>query len=331
MTFPVLARAIRSSLTQPGVRRVEFVWHGGEASLLGLDFYRKVMWLQEQFRRADQVVANSIQTNGTRLSDEWVEFLRAYDIGVGISLDGPPEVHDRQRVDTRGRTTSAAVRDGLARVRAAGIRNTGVLCVVDQQIVDLGAQRLLEYLLQIDARGVALLNVLPENRPPGDALHGAYLPLPRFVEFLRELFSVWWPDCAERLRIRELATLVDALRGGPPGLCIFAGDCFGGYITVEPTGELSACDKYIGDSAYTFGNVLTTRFGDIQTSARLQAVKIENQVTVDAMGACPWFSICRGGCPHDRYVGSRYLPAYDAACCGFRPLLETIAECVSIK
>lgn len=330
MTFPVLARAIRSAL-QPGMRHVDFVWHGGEPTTLPLEFFRKALWLQERFRSPGQAIENSIQTNGTRLTPEWLDFLREHRFSVGVSLDGPPEVHDLRRLDAAGRPTAARVRDGLDQLRAARIRSLGVLMVVDEDVVALGARRVLDYLLDLGVPGVAVLNVLPDNVPPGQPFSGSYLPLPRYIEFLRDLFRLWWPDHVERLRIRELSTLVAQLRGGRPEICIFAGDCFGLYLTIEPTGEIAACDKYIGDPRYRFGSILHTEFSTLQQAPRLTRVQRDNTAETERMlSACRWSGICHGACPHDRYTGSRHLPGYDSTCCGYAPLLEEMAATIGI-
>ena len=173
---------------------------------------------------------------------------------------------------------------------------------------------------------MALLNALPDNTPLGAPLTGTYLPIPRYVDFLRELFHLWWPEYVERIRIRELSALLGAVQGGPPGICIFAGECFGGYLTVEPSGEISACDKYIGDTDYTFGSVLASRFAEIQVGPKLHGVQVANRVNVDAMRSCRWFGVCRGACPHDGYTGLRHLPELNSGCCGFAPLLEDMAS-----
>lgn len=329
MTFPVLARTIHGALRDPSVRFVDFVWHGGEATILPVSFYGKALWLQERFRRPDQTISNTVQTNGTRLTDEWLTFLREHDIGVGVSLDGPAEIHDARRVDAAGRPTSARVREGLERLRAAGISRWGTLMVVDELVCAAGARRLLEYLTEIDVKRVALLNVLPENTAPGTPEAGAYLPFPRFVEFLRELFHEWQGEFRDRIVIRELADLAGQLAGDDPQICVFAGECFGAYLTVEPTGEVAACDKYIDDSAYRFGHVLEAGLTGSQLSERLAAVREENRSAVERMRACRWFSVCHGGCPHDRYTGERRLPGYDGRCCGLSPLLDDMAGVLS--
>ena len=325
MTFPVLAHATRDALRDPAVRIVDFVWHGGEATLVPRSFYRQALWLQERFRRPGQTVINTVQTNGTRLTDDWLEFLRDHDFGVGVSLDGPPEIHDLRRVDMGGRPTAARVRRGLERLQASGITKSGALMVVDDEIRAAGAQRVLDYLVEIGVGRVALLNVLPENTPPGAPPRGDYLPFPSFVDFLRELFHVWWPAYRERISIRELADLTGQLTGAAPQICVFAGACFGAFLTVEPTGEVSACDKYIDDDTYRFGDVLTTGLTGARLSAELARVRQENARAVERMQGCRWFGVCHGGCPHDRYTGERRLPGYDGRCCGLAPLLDDMA------
>jgi uncharacterized protein len=325
MTFPVLAHATRDALRDPGVRSVDFVWHGGEATLVPRSFYSKALWLQERFRRSGQTVVNTVQTNGTRLTDDWLAFLREHDFSVGVSLDGPPEVHDTRRLDAGGRPTSARVRKGLERLQAAGITRSGTLMVVDEEIRKVGAQRLLEYMVEIGVRGVALLNVLPENTQPGAPPKGDYLPFPSFVDFLRDLFHVWWPTYRDRMVVRELADLAGQLTGEAPRICVFAGECFGTYLTVEPTGEVSACDKYIDDGTYRFGDVLTTGLTGARVSQQLSLVREENRRAVERMRDCRWFGVCHGGCPHDRYTGERRLPRYDGRCCGLAPLLDDMA------
>jgi uncharacterized protein len=331
MTFPVLAHATWGALRDPGVRFVDFVWHGGEATLVPQRFYEQALWLQERFRRPGQTVLNTVQTNGTRLSDEWLEFLRTHDFSVGVSLDGPPEVHDARRVDVAGRPTSARVRKGLEQLRAAGIDRHGALIVVDEEIIAAGAQRVLDYMVEIGIRGVALLNVLPENTPAGTPLTGDYLPFPSFVDFLGDLFRVWWPTYRDRIEVRELADLAAQLTGAAPGICVFAGECFGLYLTVEPTGEVSACDKYIDDDMYRFGDVLSTGLMGARVSEQLALVKAENKRAAERMRECRWFGICHGGCPHDRYTGERRLPGYDGRCCGLAPLLDEMAETLAAE
>lgn len=320
MSFEVLARTIRGALAAPGVESVQFLWHGGEPTLLPITFYRKALWLQQRFRKPGQKVTNALQTNGTNLTSEWLAFLRDHCFLVGVSLDGPPEIHDRYRRDAAGRATAERVRESLASLRAHGMES-GALLVVGEDIVEYGAQRLLSYFLEANIRTISLINVIPDNTPPGDPLRGAFLAWPRYVEFLRELFRVWWPALANRIVVRELSDLFRRVRGEPGQVCLFNGNCTGHFLTVEPTGAVSACEKYRGDADYEFGNVLEMELSEIPASERFARVHDHTATGIATAAGCPWFAVCQGACPHDRYLRTQRGIAHDERCCGLAPLL----------
>ncbi len=324
MSFEVLARATHGALSAPGVTTVEFVWHGGEATLLPLSFYHKALWLQQRFRRPGQTVTNALQTNGTHLTPQWLDFIKRYRFQIGVSLDGPPEIHDRRRIDVAGRPTSKRVQEGLKTLQAHGIEY-GVLMVVDDDVVALGAERLLSYLLETGIAQVALLNVLPDNDPPPTSPADPYFAFPRHVAFLRELFHLWWPDYADQIMFREFTNLLRKLQGERGRLCIFEGNCMGGYLTVEPMGDVAACDKYFGDTAYRFGNILQLDLADLPTSSAFIQAHADTAAGIDLARHCPWFAVCQGGCPHDRYLRARKSVPHDEQCCGLAPLLSDMA------
>ncbi len=321
MDFEVLVRATRGVIAAPTVRAVDFCWHGGEVTILPPAFYSKAFWIQEQFRGPRQYVHNSLQTNATRLTPDWINFIKRHKLGVGVSLDGPPEVHDRRRVDVRGRTTAAQVRQGLDLLRANGI-SCGVLMVVDDDVIAAGAERVLTYLMDIGVKAVAVLNRLPDN----DAVPGPYYEFPRQVEFFRDLFRLWWPRYVDRITIRELDDLVNRVKTGRGQMCIFDGNCMGGFLTVEPTGEVGACDKFLGDDNYRFGNVLDIELANLAAHSGFAAVDRDTAAGVEGTSSCPWFDVCHGGCPHDRYLRRRKGSSQGESCCGLAPLLEDIAE-----
>ena len=328
MSFEVLARSIHGALSAPEVRGVEFFWHGGEPTLLPVSFYRSALWMQQQFRRPGQAVANTLQTNGTRLTPEWLEFLKRYRFRVEVSLDGPPEIHDRWRIDTAGRPTSQRVRQGLDTLREHGLDPAAIM-VVGDDVMALGAERLLNYFLEIGVTNVGLQNLVPEGDGRGASLEERYIEYARFVEFLRELFHLWWPDHTERIAFREISDLVSRIRGKPAGLCLYNENCMGNILTIEPMGDLTACDKYQSDPAYRFGNVLETDFADFPASPEFIRAHAEVAAQVQqGAGSCPWSSICHTGCPFNWYVRTQLGASHHQRCCGLAPLLSDIAEAV---
>jgi uncharacterized protein len=326
MPFRVLAHTTHDALRAPGMREVEFIWHGGETTLRPLAFYHKALWLQERFRRPGQKVANAIQTNGTNLKPEWLDFLKRYRMNVGVSLDGPPEIHDRRRLDTRGRPTSERVRDGIRKLREHGIPYH-ILMVVDQDVVELGAERLLDYLLELGVPGVGLLNVAPEGDPAAGSDDEPYLEFGAYVEFLRDLFRLWYPRYTDRIAFREISGLLSKVGGGPGTVCVHNGNCVGTVFTVEPQGEVLHCDKYQNCPEFKFGNVLDGNMADVFSSPPLLHARGYTQAGIDLSRGCSWSHVCQGGCPYDRYVRVvRKRASHDERCCGLGPLISDMAD-----
>lgn len=327
MPFEVLARSIQSACQAPGVSHLEFIWHGGETTLRPIEFYRKALWLQEKFRRPGQRISNQLQTNATHLSADWLDFFKRYRFLIGVSLDGPPEVHDKRRLDVKGRPTSERVRAGIALLRSAKVPFE-IKMVVDDDVIALGAQRILDYLLELEVDSVALLNVVPEGDPERE-LPGDYLAFPRFITFLREMFRLWWPAHAERLRFRELADLVTRLEGGRGGFCVFDDNCMGSIYTIEPQGDIAACDRYQGDGDYTFGNVLREDLAEVLAGANLPRAHAATAAEMLQTSDCPWYRICHGGCPHDRYSRVHRAASRGERCCGWSPLLKEMSAALA--
>lgn len=327
MDFSILAKLMRGTLSTPGLRKLQIVWHGGEVTLLPVDYLRKALWLQERYRQPETGVDNCIQTNGTRLTEEWAEFLDTHNIAVGVSLDSTPEIHDRRRLTKAGKGSWSATRDGIRRLNKANVRY-GALAVVDEHAIRQGAEPFLEGLAKLNVAGVALLNALPANETDREN-SDAYLDWDAFQSFLRDMFALWWDRYQDRFEIRELQALVDAVRGKNHGLCIYAENCMGRYVTVEPNGELSACEKYVGNQDYKFGSLDEGSVAEVFSKSEKLSAAIE---TVDAQKTkakdqCEYFHYCNGGCPHDDLNNQRFGKTGDG-CCGMRSLIQDIKSTI---
>jgi uncharacterized protein len=120
--------------------------------------------------------------------------------------------------------------------------------------------------------------------------------------------------------------LIGKVQGSKSTTCFFAGNCMGHYLTIEPSGDVSACDKFIGDENFFFGNLLRKNLSAMSLSPSLEAVRAETAAAIDLTRGCRWFGVCQGGCPHDRYLRRRYNRSQDESCCGLAPLLSDISE-----
>jgi uncharacterized protein len=327
MTFAVLAKATRDILRSEA-RRVTFAWHGGEVTILPISFFKKALWLQRMFAREGQSLANVIQTNATRLTDDWITLFKAGNFKVGVSIDGPREIHDSRRLTKTGQPTWEKVRTGITRLRDAKL-GWGALVVVDREVAQFGAKALLDSLCEVGISDVALLNVIPDNSN-SQAASKDYLPWPVYIEFLSDIFRYWWPQYRDKIKIRELDSLINNLNGHAPNTCVLAGDCMGQYLTVEPNGEISACDKYIGDREFEFGNILQSDLNTLLGNSRnLARARNDANLEVAKMTDCKYLPVCRGGCPHDRRLNRLHQPAWGEKCCGLSPLLDQISAALS--
>jgi uncharacterized protein len=324
MSFAVLARLVANALA-PDHATAVFNWHGGETTLLPISFYEKALWLQARFRQPGQVVRNTFQTNGTRLTPEWAKFLRTSQFEVGLSLDGPPEIHDRYRRDAKGGPTFAQVQRGMALLREFDVP-LAVTMVIDEAGLAAGPERVFDFFLEQCVSEYALNFVWPEARPaaaPGTPADH-YVDSERMSAFLIGLYDRWRAHGDPQVRIRELDALRHSLAGRSAGVCTLSGICLGVAFRVEPNGDIGQCDYFQGDPEYTWGNVLTHDFAALRRSAKLLARQAEQQQALQSLSACPNFAVCHGGCPFERYASRRHNPRHPDGCCGQRDLIDHI-------
>lgn len=328
MELDILARVLRDTLTAPTLKALDIVWHGGEVTLLKPLFLKRALWIQERYRTPNVQVFHSIQTNATRLTEEWIAFLKQYGLSVGVSIDGPPEIHDARRLTKAGNGSWKDVKRGIDLLRNSHVP-FGVLAVIDQCVIACGAQRYLEYLSQLGVSSIALLNVLPPNALDSSN-PTSYLDWDAYQAFMCDLFKRWWADYQNVFILRELQALVDAVRTGSTGLCLYASNCMGQYLTIEPDGRVSACDKYVGDSDFSFGSLRDANLSTLLDNSKNLSKAISHVDSLKAaVSECEYFGFCKGGCPHDSRLNTTHLGSPTSGCCGLNNLLREIVTTVS--
>lgn len=324
MSFEVLAEIMAQTLTLPSLKHVEFIWHGGEVTLLESAFFLKAMFLQSRIKQSGTRIHNSIQTNGVRISEPLLQLFRHYGFSVGVSIDAPRQLHDSLRLNRAGRPTWDKVRLGIEAMRAKKLP-LALLCVVGPKTVKLGAEALLKDLAALNVRDVGLLNMVPENGCECRATADSFIEWREYLNFMTEVYTLWQNRFADRLVLRELDDLHRSLQGGRPTLCYFAGNCAGHYLTFEPDGRVAACDKYVGLPEFDFGSLKDRSLLDLfRQSSNLKSAKSDIEDGMSEMSGCRWYGICQGGCPHDRRL-TQVLRTAEPDCCGYAPLLEHIA------
>jgi len=297
---------------------VEFIWHGGEPLLMGIQFYEKVVELQNRYRREGQIIENTLQTNGTLISQEWVDFFKANDFHVGVSLDGPPEVHNANRIFKSGQGSFEQVMMGIRLLKENGV-NFGVLAVITKETVRLGAKRFLDFFIE---NGIFYIGILPQ-RPALNIGRTDALPRDEFEKFAIELFDYWYSLDDPRIRIREFDAILDRIFGAESKICIFGGDCRGKILAIAPNGDVYPCDEFMFDDRYKLGNVREQTFEEMLNpmNPKLIRIRLEDLETKKSMN-CKYLKICNYGCPKDRYVLSKVYN--EEGTCGWCNVIDHI-------
>ena len=325
MRFDVLAATVASALSDPHHDQVTFIWHGGEATLLPISFYQKALYLQSQFRRPGQAIENVVQTNATLLNDQWVKFFRRYKFGVGVSVDGPSEIHDKVRTYRSGQASLPDALRGVRLLKEYGV-NASALMVIDREALRAGPEKIYEFFVEQGIFNFSFLAATPTNMPkapPGSQVRH-YVSPQEICEFLSRLFDLRNARGDNHIVIRELDTLLDKITGNPTQSCKLAGQCFGSFYIVEPNGKIAHCDLFLGDQNYEFGNILQQDFVTFRRSPEMLTLRRQNVQRLAQLESCPEYSICNGWCPHEAYLSQRHNVAHSSKCCGLSSLINHI-------
>jgi uncharacterized protein len=291
------------------------------------------MLVPSRFRRSGQVIMNTIQTNGTRITDPWARFLRDNQFFVGVSLDGPPEIHNKYRMYESGRPSFQDVSATLDKLREYDIPFS-VLMVIDEDALEVGPKRIFDFFVKTKITNFGFLAATPVNSPNAMPYTFAshYVDPKRMTNFLINMYDCWKEHGDTSIRIREIEGILQHIRHNRSHLCTLEGNCFGRYYLVEPNGEIAHCDLFQGDARYTLGNILDGDFKAFRNSKELCALIEENQMELNNMQRhCPEFAVCRGWCPHERYLSVRHNPNHTSKCCGLVDLIRYIRDNMPIR
>lgn len=315
---------IANVLRDPTHDQVNFIWHGGEPTILPIRFYEKALLVQARLRRPNQIITNVIQSNGTRLSPEWIKFIRNYNFGLGISLDGPPEIHDIERIYASGRPSFQDINQNIKLLRKNRILFS-VLMVIDERALKIGPEAIFNFFIKAEINSYGLIAAMPANYPdalPNTQTHH-YTDPQKMNKFLIKIYDLWKERADPNIKIREINGILQRLNGKSV-MCTLAGKCLGKYYMIDPNGDISHCDLFIGDSNYSFGNLLESSFVNIRNNKKLKHLIESNKQDLIKMQYCDEFNTCNGWCPHERYLSIRHNPHHNQHCCGLRDLIKHI-------
>jgi uncharacterized protein len=300
--------------TSPGPV-INFSWHGGEPTILGLDYFRKIIALQRKHQSPHRRIVNGMQTNGTLLDEEWCRFLTEEGFVVGISLDGPEELHDRYRVTKGDNPTHKLAMRGYELLQQYRIPSN-ILCVVHAQNVQHPTE-VYRFFKRLKVRYIEFLPLVEPQSEEG-SVSPRTVPAEAFGNFLCTVFDEWVSQDIEQVNVQIFEEVARTALGQEHALCIFRKTC-GDIPVIEHNGDFFSCDHFV-DQQHHLGNIRETPLVDLLENPIQRAF---GQAKWDTLSrycrACEVLKFCYGGCPKDRVV---YTPDGEAGlnylCAGYR-------------
>ena len=281
MKLDLLERYIRQYIQAQPTESVSFAWQGGEPTLLGVDFFRRAVALQAQYA-GGKTIHNALQTNGTLLDDHWAEFLAEHRFLVGISIDGPAELHDFYRVDKGGAPTFHKVMRGLAVLKKHKV-DFNTLTVVNRHN-SAHPLRVYRFLKEIGSGFMQFIPIV-ERKTGAPRADGLVLIQPSFAgaaevtdwsvepraygEFLARIFDEWVRRDVGRYFVQHFDVALESWMGLPASLCVFSPTC-GSALAMEHTGDVYSCDHFVYPE-HKLGNIAETDLEVMVQSAQQQA------------------------------------------------------------
>jgi uncharacterized protein len=278
---------------------IRFSWHGGEPTVLGLDYFRKIVALQRKHQPPNQRIANGMQTNGTLLDEDWCRFLAKMGFAIGLSLDGPQEMHDLYRVTKSQKPTHEQALRGYQLLRQHHI-SCDILCVVNARNVRHPTQ-VYRFFKQINASYVTFLPLVEPQPEVEGGVSQRTVPAEAFGDFLCTIFDEWLNQDIGRIKVQIFEEAARMAFEQEHSLCIFRPIC-GDIPIVEHNGDFFSCDHFV-DQEHRLGNIRETPLVELLESPAQRAFGQAKLKTLPRYcQGCEVRAMCNGGCPKNRFI-----------------------------
>ncbi len=319
MSDKVLKAFVQKYIRSNDIPEIAFAWQGGEPMLMGLDFFKKAVRLQKQYSHGKRI-SNSLQTNGILLDDAWCEFLAKNNFLVGISLDGPEDIHNRYRVDGRGRGTFRTVMKAVELMQKHGVQYNVLACITRES-----ARRPLDVYHFFKDCGVEFVQFIPvveripdeETRalglkiasPPDVRMENIVNVTPWAVEpesygdFFISIFEEWVRNDVGKTFVMNFEWALMSWMGGDSTVCQFSRQC-GKSVILEHDGNIYACDHFMYPR-YLLGNILSSDPQRLIDSPQQKDFGKQKETALPQYcQECDVLFACRGGCPKHRFAAT---------------------------
>ncbi|KKK40402.1 MAG: Anaerobic sulfatase-maturating enzyme [Candidatus Lokiarchaeum sp. GC14_75] len=289
-----------------------FGWQGGEPTLMGLKFFKKVVELQTKHAPPNAVISNGLQTNGTLITNEMAEFFAEYKFLLGVSLDGPEHLHDFYRKTISRKPTHSLVLRGINRLKKYNVE-FNILTLINNNTVKK-ASEIYQYL---KSQGFFYHQYIPcvefdeKGKPKPFSITGA-----DWGDFLCDLFEEWIKEDITKISIRLFDSILNYLVSGTYSVCFMGNNCCQ-YFVVEYDGKVYPCDFFVRKDLL-LGNVKTHSWGDFFESPTFHTFGIQKARFNKMCKNCPFINLCHGDCQKHRHNLPKSSQSLSILCKGWK-------------
>jgi uncharacterized protein len=325
------------------VSEVTIAWQGGEPTLMGLDFFQLAVETADRHLQPGQRAEHTIQTNGTLIDSDWAAFFSEHDFLVGLSIDGPREIHDTYRVNKGGKGSFDEVMRGLGHLRDAGVE-WNALTTIHAANGDRGRD---VYCFLRDECGASFVQFIPiiervaeaaedgsvpwtswRDRPlyvqEGEHVTSRSVTAEQYGRFLIDVFEEWVRRDVGQVYVQMFDVALANWVGAPPSLCIHSETC-GLALALEHTGDLYSCDHFV-EPRFKLGNIRETRMLELVASPQQRQFGLDKRDTLPQYCLeCDVRFACHGGCPKDRFISTPAgEPGLNYLCAGYKAFFHHV-------
>ncbi|MBR2300678.1 MAG: anaerobic sulfatase-maturation protein [Bacteroidaceae bacterium] len=323
MSDELLETYIKQYIQGATQQKITFCWHGGEPLMAGLPFFKRAMELQHKYR-GDKEIENTIQTNGILINSDWCNLFKENNFLVGISLDGPEDIHDAFRRDCGGAPTFARVMKAVEMMAQKGVEYN-ILSTVNARSVSRGAEvykfncslghymqflPVVEYVQMREGRRPLIVSPDEENAVPAPWSVAAE----DYGNFMCDVFDEWIKFDVGNYFVQLFDVTLANWCGVPPSLCAFCETCGDGLV-VEHNGDVYSCDHFVYPE-YLLGNIKETPLQELYKSEAQQSFGRDKREALPMeCKRCNYYFLCRGECPKHRFGYAKNGEPYKNVLC----------------
>lgn len=299
MDDSILEEYIKQHIKTSPNPEITFSWHGGEPTVLGLDYFKKITKIQKKHMRPGYRITNGIQTNGTLMDDEWARFFADEGFAVGLSLDGPPNLHDKNRLTKTGNPTHKQVIQGYELLRRHQVY-CDILCVVNADNVRHPSE-VYGFFKDIEARYISFLPLVVQHPDVPGGVSRLTPPAEDWGDFLCRVFDIWKEHDIGRIKVQIIEETAQKALGRDHALCILRETC-GDIPVIEHNGDFYSCDHYV-DPEHCLGNIMDTPLVYLFESPAQREFGLKKRDSLPQYcRACNVIEMCNGECPKNRFI-----------------------------